>query len=113
MLGSTTAFADGGVVRGGVGGTNVFAGHLYGIHENGDEVFVPGRSGTIVPNGGGGRTINQTVHIDARGAQAGVAEQIAASMRAVLDETDRRFADRLPGAFGNLMATRPTTVRFD
>lgn len=48
------------------------------VGENGPELFVPDRSGTIIPNGaggaGGGITINQT--IDARGADEGVAIRI-------------------------------------
>lgn len=39
-------------------GGPVFAGTAYWVGENGPETFVPGRSGTIVPNGGGGGVHN-------------------------------------------------------
>ena len=50
-------------------GGPVSAGSPYMVGERGPELFVPGRSGTIVPNnelGGGGQT-NVVVNVDARG----------------------------------------------
>jgi hypothetical protein len=51
-------------------GGPVSAGSPYMVGERGPELFVPGRSGTIVPNdelGGGGQT-NVVVNVDARGS---------------------------------------------
>lgn len=56
-------------------GGPVSAGQPYIVGERGPEWFVPGRSGTVLPNGtapGGGTTIQQSISIDARGAEAGV-----------------------------------------
>jgi phage-related minor tail protein len=50
--------ADGGPVKGG---------NPYIVGERGPELFVPGRSGTVVPNGGGGG-INVNVNVDASGS---------------------------------------------
>jgi tape measure domain-containing protein len=77
--------ASGGPAFGGpraVGGP-VTAGRAYTVGEMGKETFIPEVNGTIVPpgRGGGGTTIN----IDARGAQAGVGEEI----RRALAEYDR------------------------
>jgi len=82
---------------GGAGGTGIFgsltgkavggpvsANRPYMVGEQGPELFVPSTAGGIVPNGkmgGGGSTFN----IDARGAQAGVADQI----RKALADYDR------------------------
>lgn len=44
------------------GGGAVSAGSPYVVGESGPELFVPGQSGTIVPNGGGA-TINNTFHL--------------------------------------------------
>jgi len=72
--------AVGGIIGGAVGalgfgggramGGPVSANTAYVVGEKGPELFVPGKSGTIVPNGGGGgNTINLTVNgaIDAEG----------------------------------------------
>jgi tape measure domain-containing protein len=51
-------------------GGSVSSGSPYIVGERGPELFVPGRSGTIVPNdelGGGGQT-NVVVNVDARGS---------------------------------------------
>jgi phage-related minor tail protein len=51
-------------------GGPVSANTAYVVGEKGPELFVPGKSGSIVPNGGrGGNTINLTVNgaIDAEG----------------------------------------------
>jgi phage-related minor tail protein len=50
-------------------GGSVSAGTPYVVGERGAELFVPSSSGTIVPNGGMGSTINVTVNgaIDAEG----------------------------------------------
>jgi hypothetical protein len=55
-------------------GGPVTAGQPYIVGERGPEWFVPRQSGTVLPNGmsPGGTTINTSVAIDARGADAGI-----------------------------------------
>ncbi|MFN6954741.1 MAG: phage tail tape measure protein [Acetobacteraceae bacterium] len=55
-------------------GGPVTAGQPYVVGERGPEWFVPRQSGTVLPNGTGpgGTTINTSIAIDARGADAGV-----------------------------------------
>jgi hypothetical protein len=55
-------------------GGPVTAGQPYIVGERGPEWFVPRQSGTVLPNGmsPGGTTINTSIAIDARGADAGV-----------------------------------------
>ncbi|SDD05054.1 tape measure protein [Belnapia rosea] len=56
-------------------GGPVAAGQPYIVGDRGPEWFVPNLAGTVLPNGtapGGGTTIQTTVNIDARGADAGV-----------------------------------------
>jgi len=55
-------------------GGPVAAGQPYIVGERGPEWFVPSSPGTVLPNGTapGGTTIQQTISIDARGADAGV-----------------------------------------
>jgi len=72
-IGSAIGGAIGGALGFGGGkamGGPVSSGMAYVVGERGPELFVPGQSGTIVPNGGrGGNTINITVNgaIDAEG----------------------------------------------
>jgi hypothetical protein len=66
-VGSSIGGAIGGALGFGGGramGGPVSSGTAYVVGEKGPELFVPGRSGTIVPNGVGGRgaTINLTVN---------------------------------------------------
>lgn len=69
-------------------GGPVSAGTPYLVGERGPELFVPRTSGTIVPNGGvGGVTLQQTVTIDARGADAGVEARIRRAMREAQEST--------------------------
>ncbi len=56
-------------------GGPVAAGQPYIVGERGPEWFVPRQTGTVLPNGtapGGATTINTSIAIDARGADAGV-----------------------------------------
>jgi len=65
--------AIGGLFR--ADGGPVAAGQPYVVGERGPEWFVPNRGGTVLPNGmapGGGTTIQTSITIDARGADAGV-----------------------------------------
>jgi hypothetical protein len=72
-VGSSIGGAIGGALGFGGGramGGPVSSGTAYVVGEKGPELFVPGKSGTIIPNGsGGGTTINLTVNgaIDAEG----------------------------------------------
>lgn len=69
-----------GLIPGFAGGTNYAPGGLAMVGERGPELVNLPRGSQVIPNhklGGGGQVIN----IDARGAQEGVAEQIAAALR--------------------------------
>lgn len=88
-LAGGTAGAAGGAGAGGgyatyggpqAGGGSVKGGMAYLVGEQGPELFLPGRSGSIVPNsklGGDSITINHVTNVDARGAQEGQAAQLA------------------------------------
>jgi hypothetical protein len=82
-LASSGARAAGGPVSGG---------SAYMVGERGPEMFVPGTSGTIIPNGGGGVTIYNT--INANGADA---ERIMSVLPGLLkqnsDQTVARIRD--------------------
>ncbi|BBU58496.1 hypothetical protein KU6B_47610 [Mameliella alba] len=62
-------------------GGPVSAGKAYIVGERGPEMIVPNAAGTVVPNDKLGRG-NMTFNIDARGAEKGVGEEIAMSLRA-------------------------------
>jgi len=75
----TETFAGGGIFSGAgpykfpgkAAGGPVFAGSPYVVGERGPELFVPGRSGTIVPNnqlGSGGDNVSVVVNVDAKGS---------------------------------------------
>ncbi|WP_291295811.1 hypothetical protein [Elioraea sp.] len=60
-------------------GGPVAGGTTYLVGERGPELFTPGRSGEIIPNGGfGGRSETINVSVDARGSSIGPAELRAA-----------------------------------
>ncbi len=92
----------GGIFGGGkAAGGPVQAGHLYMINEKGDEMFMPGRSGTIIPaertakmmgNGGGG----PTVFIDAKGADQAAITRLWNALAAVNASVEHR-------SFGSLV----------
>ena len=73
----TEAFAGGGIFSGAgpyqfrANGGPVTSGSPYIVGERGPELFVPGRSGTIVPNDkmGGGSSTNVVVNVDASGSK--------------------------------------------
>lgn len=76
-----TLIDTGAAVFGRASGGPVKRSHPYIVGEQGPELFIPNTSGSIVPNGMGGHyTIVN--HIDARGAQEGVADQIVKAMKA-------------------------------
>ena len=67
------------------------AGRPYMVGERGPELFVPGRSGGIVPNGqmGGGVTVNQTINLT-----TGVSQTVRAEVLNMLPQ----IADAAKGA---------------
>jgi hypothetical protein len=88
-------------------GGPVMGGSSYMVGERGPELFVPRQSGTIVPNGIGGVTINQSINIST-GVQNTVRAEIAnlmpqiqtATKNAVIDARNRggSFSSQLVGA---------------
>lgn len=68
-------------------GGGVEPGKAYLVGESGPEPFIPSGRGTILPNSSLGQSsapsITLSFSVDARGAQAGVAEQIDAKLRAI------------------------------
>lgn len=78
------AFAQAiGAIFGGAraGGGPVSSGKAFLVGERGPELFMPGQSGTIIPNGaGGGVLINSTMNIDARGATQDGVKQLTAQL---------------------------------
>lgn len=72
-------------------GGPVSAGRPYLVGERGPELMVPGRSGTIVPNGGlgGGVTVNQTINLT-----TGVSQTVRAEVLNMLPQ----IADAAKGA---------------
>lgn len=92
-------------------GGPVDAGRAYLVGERGPELFMPGRSGTIIPNGalqgmsGGGRTINITVNAQDAVLASTVKGWIVESMHAATaagsadaqDSIARRARRRIPG----------------
>jgi len=65
------------VLPGRANGGPVSSGQTYMVGERGPELFVPGRSGTIVPNDkmGGGGGVNVVVNVDASGSKVEGDEQ--------------------------------------
>jgi hypothetical protein len=82
----------GGLLGGGkAGGGSVSKGMVYPVGENGPELFAPGVSGTIIPNGvGAGGSAQVIYQIDARGADFGVEQRIRAAMK----ETENKAVAR-------------------
>lgn len=88
----------GGIITGAVGalfggpranGGPVDMGRSYLVGERGPELFTPGRSGVITPNGGGAINIYQTV--DARGATMDAIKLLPAAMKAASDDAVARI----------------------
>lgn len=89
------------------GGT-VTGGNAYMVGEQGAEMFVPNKTGTIVPNNalsGTGTTINQTIQISA-GVSQTVRTEIMSMMPRIMEATKAAVADskRRGGTYGNMMA---------
>ena len=82
-IGNVFSFGHGNVFGGArAAGGPVSAGKAYLVGERGPELFVPGQSGGIVANGGGGATINVTVNaLDPNGAARAVVDALKAYER--------------------------------
>lgn len=71
-------------------GGPTYPGQSYLVGENGPEMFTPGASGRITPNGAAGGGTQVIYQIDARGAQAGVSDEI----KQALQQTENRAVAR-------------------
>ena len=89
-------------------GGSVSAGQPYMVGERGAELFIPGGSGTIIPNnqlGGGGTVVNQTINLSTGVSQTVRAEvmnmlpQIADAAKGAVIDAKRR-GGRFGTAFG-------------
>jgi hypothetical protein len=77
-----------GMVGARAAGGHVTAGKPYLVGERGPELFMPGASGTVIPNGKGGMGgMNFVTNIDARGADPG----LIARLPQIMDNRDRRL----------------------
>lgn len=90
------------------GGT-MDAGQVGVVGDAGPELWVPDRSGTIIPNGqglGGGVTMHVTHNIDARGADPGVEPRI----RRMLADSENRTVNRAVAAVHELNRRRSAGI---
>jgi hypothetical protein len=85
-------------ITGRASGGPVAAGRPYIVGERGPELFVPGSSGGIVPNGAmmGGMTVAPVYNIDARGATA----DLQSALPGILQENNRRIFEELDRRYG-------------
>lgn len=85
-------------IEGRASGGSVSAGRPYIVGERGPELFVPGSSGGIVPNGAmmGGMTVAPVYNIDARGATA----DLQSALPGILQENNRRIFEELDRRYG-------------
>jgi len=91
-----------------IGGT-VGIGQPYMVGENGPELFIPGKTGTIVPNGqlgGSGAVVNQTINIST-GVSQTVRAEIVNMLPRIMESTKAAIADsrRRGGGFAKMMGT--------
>lgn len=83
-------------------GGAVSAGKAYVVGEQGAEMFVPNSSGQIIPNGGGGVTVNQTINLS-----TGVAQTVRTEVMNMLPQIQNAAvsgvldAKRRGGSFGS------------
>jgi hypothetical protein len=92
--GSTGGGSLGGIPKA-AGGGHFSAGQPVIVGEKGPELFIPGASGNIIPNGEGmGRSVNATYNIDARGATM----ELVKALPAILQENNRRMMEALRDA---------------
>lgn len=90
-----------------LGGT-VGMGQTYMVGEKGPELFIPGKTGTIVPNsqlGGSGAVVNQTINIST-GVSQTVRAEIMGLMPQIMESTKAAVVDakRRGGTFGRAFA---------
>ena len=90
-----------------LGGT-VNAGEAYMVGEKGAEMFVPGKTGTIIPNnqlGGSGAVVNQTINIST-GVSQTVRAEVMGMLPRIVESTKAAVADanRRGGSFAKMMA---------
>ena len=85
-------------IQGRASGGPVSANRPYIVGERGPELFVPGSSGGIVPNGAmmGGMTVAPVYNIDARGATA----DLQSALPGILQENNRRIFEELDRRYG-------------
>lgn len=85
-------------IEGRANGGSVNRGRPYIVGERGPELFVPGSSGGIVPNGAmmGGMTVAPVYNIDARGATA----DLQSALPGILQENNRRIFEELDRRYG-------------
>jgi hypothetical protein len=86
-------------------GGHVAANRPYMVGERGPELFVPGASGTIIPNnkmGGNGAVVNQTINVST-GVSQTVRAEIAQMMPQIRDQTKAAVLDarRRGGSFAS------------
>lgn len=91
-----------------MGGT-VGVGKPYMVGENGPELFIPGQTGTVVPNGqlgGSGAVVNQTINIST-GVSQTVRAEIVNMLPRIMESTKAAIADsrRRGGGFAKMMGT--------
>jgi len=83
-------------------GGAVSAGKAYIVGEQGAEMFVPNSSGQIIPNGGGGVTVNQTINLS-----TGVAQTVRTEVMNMMPQIQNAAvsgvldAKRRGGSFGS------------
>ncbi len=82
-------FFGGGRAEGGP----VSAGKGYIVGERGPEWFMPGMSGSIIPGGAGGVSINPVYNIDARGASVELAQRLPGILRANNQQLKAEISD--------------------
>ncbi len=99
---AVTGFFGGGKVEAAASGGTVRAGKPYLVGEKGAELFVPGNTGTIVPNDklGGANTTNVSVTFDikswdSRDSLQAITEQ-APTIVGIIDQSFRKRGRRLP-----------------
>jgi phage-related minor tail protein len=107
-------FGSGGGLLGGIGdwfsgmfradGGPVAGGSSYIVGERGPELFTPGVSGNITPNGGtGGMTLVQNIHIDSRSDQASIAVAMRAASQQALNALNQSL--QRGGSFARAVGT--------
>lgn len=83
-------------------------GEAYMVGEKGPELFIPGKTGVVVPNnelGGSGAVVNQTINISA-GVSQTVRAEVMGMLPRIMEATKAAVADskRRGGTFGKMMA---------